>query len=46
LEHLRQLVAAERARLLEKEIGELEQEAATLAEELKELGEETPNRIA
>lgn len=39
-------LAAERARLLEKESAELEKQAGRLAEEIKELSGETPTRIS
>ena len=38
-------LAAERARLLEKESAELEKQANRLAEEIKELAGESPGRI-
>jgi DNA-binding ferritin-like protein len=39
-------LAAERAKLLEQESGELQQQADKLAEEIKELGGESANRIS
>jgi len=38
-------LAAERKQLLEKESGELQQQADKLAEEIRELGGETSSRI-
>ena len=38
-------LAAERKKLLEKESGELQQQADKLAEEIKELGEQAASRI-
>jgi len=43
---VRDELAAERARLLEKESAELEEQAGRLAEEIKELSGEMPSRIS